>query len=170
VRELLKLVASIPGDTAEAGVFTGATSWITCEARQGLGTHWGFDSFDGLAEPSVADEGNWQAHDLTAEEANVRRLLEPYDAKIFKGWIPEIFEKAAGLDELVFAHIDVDLYEATLASLEFFYPKLVSGGILVCDDYGYTDCPGAKRAVDEYMAGREPVVHATTGQAIIFRR
>jgi hypothetical protein len=48
----MKLVAAIPGDTAEAGVFTGATSWIICDARRGMGTHWGFDSFDGLAEPT----------------------------------------------------------------------------------------------------------------------
>jgi len=48
-------------------------------------------------------------------------------------------------------HIDVDLYEPTLDSLNFFYPKLVKDGVIVCDDYGITQFPGAKKAVDEFL-------------------
>jgi hypothetical protein len=67
--------------------------------------------------------------------------------------------------------VDVDLYEATLGSLDFFYPRLVPGGMLVCDDYGFTTCPGATRAVDEFMSGRpEPIIHLPTGQGLVIKR
>lgn len=46
--------------------------------------------------------------------------------------------------------LDTDTYYSTKAELEHFYPKLVSGGILIIDDYGHAF--GTRRAVDEYFA------------------
>jgi macrocin-O-methyltransferase TylF-like protien len=48
-----------------------------------------------------------------------------------------------------FGHIDVDLYEPTRHAVEFFYPRLNDGGILVFDDFGFTTCPGAMVAIKE---------------------
>jgi O-methyltransferase len=171
IRELLKLVDELPGDTAEAGVYSGATSWFICEARTGQGgTHWAFDSFEGLSAPAGADGRYWTEGDLAVAEGPVRELLEPYGARVIKGWIPEVFDQAE-MEPLVFVHIDVDLYEPTLASLEFFYPRMATGGVLVCDDYGFATCPGATRAIHEFMDGRpEPVLHCPTGQGIIIKR
>ena len=171
LRELLKLVDGIEGDTAEAGVYLGASSWFICEARKGHDSvHWAFDSFEGLSTPTEQDGAYWHASDLTAAEDQARRVLEPYGAKVLKGWIPEVFERA-DIDALAFAHLDVDLYEPTLASMEFFYPLLVPGGVIVCDDYGFDTCPGATEAVDGYMSGRpEPVLHCPTGQGVIIKR
>jgi hypothetical protein len=91
---------------------------------------------------------------------------------VVTGWIPEVFRKAeADIGQLAFVHIDVDLYEPTRESLEFLYPRVASGGIIVCDDYGFISCPGAVRAIDEYMAGRpEPVLHCPTGQGVIIKQ
>ena len=47
----------------------------------------------------------------------------------------------------------------------------VPGGLLVFDDYGFSTCPGATRAVDEFMASRpEPVIEVPTGQAFVIKR
>ena len=54
-----------------------------------------------------------------------------------------------------FVHIDVDLYQPTLDCLEFFFPKLVSGGIIVCDDYNSSQFPGAKNAWDYYFKDKK---------------
>ena len=48
-------------------------------------------------------------------------------------------------------HIDLDLYEPTRNALEFGWEKLSDGGSLICDDYGFITCPGATRAVDEFL-------------------
>jgi len=171
VRSFAASVADLPGDTAEAGIYHGSTSWFICEALRGTGkTHHAFDSFEGLAEPGGADGQFWRRGDMLASEELARERLSPYPAEIHKGWIPACFEKAS-IEALCFAHIDVDLYAPTLEAMRFFYPLMVSGGVIVCDDYGFTTCPGAKRAVDEYMADRpESVVHVPTGQAFVVKR
>jgi O-methyltransferase len=171
VRTLVAAVAQLRGDSVEAGVYFGGTSWFICDTLAGTGkVHHAFDSFEGLSAPDAVDGTFWSAGDLRADEASVRRLLAPYPVRIHRGWVPEVFAGVA-LGELCFAHVDVDLYEATLGALEYFYHRLVPGGMLVCDDYGFTTCPGATRAVDEFMAGRpEPIIHLPTGQGLVIRR
>ena len=49
----------------------------------------------------------------------------------------------------------MDLYKPITDTLEFFYPKLVKGGIIICDDYNSTQFPGAKRAWDEFFKDKK---------------
>ena len=87
-----------------------------------------------------------------------------------RGLIPSRFPE---LDErsFSFVHIDVDLYQPTFDSIAFFYPRMIQGGLILCDDYGFTSCPGAKKAIDEFMADKpECVVQLPTGQALILKR
>ncbi len=69
--------------------------------------------------------------------------------RLHPGWIPERFADV-GDQSFAFVHVDVDLYEPTRNSLEFFWPRLAPGGILSCDDYGLTQFPGARQAVDPW--------------------
>jgi O-methyltransferase len=170
LRELLKLVDHLEGDTAEAGVYEGASSWLICKARGGRSTHWAFDSFEGLSAPNSLDGSFWSAGDLPSSEKSARALLEPLGATVLKGWIPEVFS-GARIERLVFAHVDVDIHDPTLASFEYFYDLVVPGGLIVCDDYGFTPCAGAKEAVDSFMAERpEKVIHSPTGQGIVIKQ
>jgi hypothetical protein len=53
--------------------------------------------------------------------------------------------------------LDTDWYASTGAGLEHLYPRLVSGGVLIIDDYGHYK--GQRLAVDEYLAARkEPIL------------
>lgn len=168
LRQLAASVGDLPGETAETGVYEGTTSAIVCRM---LGRcHHGFDSFEGVSRPDGVDGDYWSAGDLSASEGRARRVLEPLGARIYRGWIPEVFDQAE-VGELCFAHIDVDLYAPTRDSVAFFYPRLVPGGILLCDDYGFMTCPGARRAVDEFMADKpERIIEAPTGQGFIIKR
>jgi O-methyltransferase len=168
--QLLGQVHGVPGDTAECGVYRGTGSWLICRNSADAGrTHHAFDSFEGLSEPGTEDGTSWHGGDLAVGEAAVRALLEPYDARVYRGWIPDRFDEVADR-RFAFVHIDVDLYQPTLDSLEFFYPRLAAGAVVVCDDYGFTTCPGAKRALDEFMADKpETILHLPTGQGIVVR-
>jgi hypothetical protein len=53
-------------------------------------------------------------------------------------------------DQLAILRLDTDWYESTKHELDHLYPRLVSGGILIIDDYGHWQ--GARQAVDEYFA------------------
>lgn len=171
LRSILQLVDGLSGDTAECGVWTGASSWFICEqfAKSGR-THHCFDSFEGLSAPSTSRDGTyWQAGDLATSEKSARTTLAGYNVNFYRGWIPEHFAEIADR-HFAFVHIDVDLYQPTSDSIRFFYPRTVPGGILLLDDYGFTTCPGARQAIDDFMAVQpEPVVHLPTGQGLIIK-
>jgi hypothetical protein len=175
--QIIKAVSYVRGDTAECGVYKGASSYLILEAIEKLGkTHHAFDSFEGLSEPGLKDKVSgkripkWQKHDLTSLEDEVRNNLAGFEnLKIYKGWIPERFREISD-KRFSFVHIDVDIYQPTYDSLVFFYPRMSPGGIILFDDYGFESCPGVKRACDEYLTGKkERLIHLPTGQGMIIK-
>lgn len=114
LRSILPLVDGLPGDTAECGVYRGASSWLICEHfKNSEKTHYIFDSFRGLSEPTQEDGKYWVKGAFRASESLVRRRLSLYRVVICKGWIPDRFEEISA-QRFCFVHIDVDLYQPTL--------------------------------------------------------
>ena len=60
-------------------------------------------------------------------------------------------------EKISILRLDTDFYISTKIELEILYPKLVRGGILIIDDYGYWQ--GAKKAVDEYFENQNIWMH-----------
>jgi O-methyltransferase len=89
-------------------------------------------------------------------------------ASLHKGWIPEVL---AELPEAPwsFVHVDVDLYQPTLDCLKYFFPRLVPGGVIVCDDYGSPAFPGARRAWIEFCGDSLGYVALPTGQSVLVK-
>lgn len=177
---LAKSVRSMAGDTAECGSFHGAGSYLILSALQDeAGLHHIFDSFEGLSMPGDHDMPdaeeviNWQPGDLGISQQVVESNLSMFAERLkcYAGWIPERFGEVSDR-QFKLVHIDVDLYQPTRDAIEFFYPRLVEGGLLICDDYGYATCPGAHKAMNDFFAqpGREAVVHLTTGTGFIIKR
>ena len=69
---------------------------------------------------------------------------------IKKGWIPSRFDEIRN-EKFSFINIDVDLYEPTRDSLEFFYSRLIQGGCIHLDDYNLREWPGNKIALDSFL-------------------
>lgn len=174
---IAKAVRNIPGELAECGVFHGGSSHLMLVATRGTKKHlFGFDSFDGLSEPAEVDASSreetfkWKKHDMRMPEDIARANLHMHHGRftLYKGWIPERFHEVEDKN-FCLVHIDVDLYEPTLKSLEFFYPRMTSGGIIVCDDYGSEACPGAYKAMNDFFntTPENGVIHLTTGQGMV---
>jgi len=176
LREYVKLSNDLPGDLAECGCYVGTSAFFMAQASQ-HGTLYLFDSFQGLSNPDVVDQRTtkdvlpWSAGDLSTDEATLRHNLSRYDSiEVLSGWIPKRFDDVANRHFRV-VHIDVDLYEPTRDSLEFFYPRLVQGGVIVMDDYGFATCPGATQAAHEFASRHGVgVLHLATGQGVITKR
>lgn len=158
VYQLLRLIKDVPGDTAECGVYTGAMSWLICRANQNAASvrsHHLFDSFEGLSVPGTPDGSHWSRGDLSCNLERVKANLSEFADTLhyYPGWIPDCFAEVSGR-RFAFLHIDVDLHAPTRDALNFFYPLLNPGAIAVCDDYGFTSCPGATLAVDEVLSNK----------------
>jgi len=163
----LERTHGLQGKVAECGCFRGLSSFLMCSALRrhdsaftGAGYRI-FDSFQGLSAPreeDIVDDGsaefdrlkdNIVAGHYAATLETVRRTLAPFPAvEYFPGWIPAAFPSETA-SQYRFVHVDVDLYQPTLDSFEYFWPRLVPGAVVVCDDYNW---PGGRRAVEEFCA------------------
>jgi hypothetical protein len=174
MKELLKLALPLAGDIAECGVFRGASAFLLAKgiAAQAPDKRLHlFDSFAGLSAPSSdLDGAHWHSGDLACGLPEVASNLERHASLIVyhPGWIPDRFTDVSDRS-FCFLHVDVDLFEPTRDALAFFGPRMVPGGLIVCDDYGFETCPGARRAMDEHAAAvGQTIVHLPTGQGVIF--
>lgn len=167
LRELARRAATQDAATAECGVFNGLSSYVIASENGGVAHHV-FDSFEGLSEPGPRDGDHWSAGDLSASLDEVRsRLAALQNVEYHAGWIPVRFPDVSE-SRFSLVHIDVDLAEPTHEALEFFGPRMIAGGVMVIDDYGFDVCPGARRVTDEYaLKAGMPVIEAPTGQGVI---
>ena len=163
----------LEGAFAECGVYRGGTALLLSRTLKDKNKVLRlFDSFEGL--PAVNKEKDaWFSKGQfgATSAAAVEELLSDSQCMIDIrcGWIPETF---SGLEteHYAFAHLDVDLYQSALDCCSYFYPRLVPGGVLLFDEYGFAGARGEKDAVDEFFADkREPVVTLPTGQAIVLK-
>ena len=66
--------------------------------------------------------------------------------------IPQYVKQNPNL-QIALLNLDTDIYEPSITILNHLYPKIVKGGILILDDYGFF--PGETKAVDEFFNGKE---------------
>jgi hypothetical protein len=173
LQSCLRSIARLEGDVAECGVRQGRSTIFMLTADLRDRQYHLFDSFEGLSEPSSEDRMHngaqgWEKGALATEESVARANLRDFkNVNFHVGWIPETLEQVSDR-KFAFVHIDVDLYEPTVSSLAFFHDRLLPGGMIVCDDYGSARCPGARKAFDEFFAGRpEGIIELPTGQALV---
>ena len=168
------------GEVMECGVWKGGTAKVIRDELLKAGSNKKlhlFDSFAGMSKVNTERDRHVVGHfDDTSVEAVQHFVIGEIGAdpagicQFHPGWVPESF---GGLEELrfCFAHIDLDLYQSIADALEFVYPRLTKGGIIVFDDYGFASCPGAKRAVDAFVAEKpEEVLVLHSGQAVLVKR
>ncbi|MFH1605233.1 MAG: TylF/MycF/NovP-related O-methyltransferase [Pseudomonadota bacterium] len=187
VRLFRRVCAKVVGDVAECGCARGLSFLQLCMSFKpdhpdwtGEGFHV-FDSFEGLSEPSEKDIGlDASGPDAALIAANMApgRFAVPFElvrdnihrhfprVALHPGWIPSAFPAVAGR-AFCFVHLDVDLYQPTLDSLVYLFPRLAEGGAIITDDYNW---PGARAAFDEFCAAHRLHLHTTdTSQAFVLK-
>lgn len=144
---------NIPGAFAELGVYKGETARMF-HAMDSSREIFLFDTFDGFNEADLKQEdskdGKYSIHNFSDTSlALVKKLFVHTNSVHFlPGYFPDT---TAGLKELpyAFVHLDADLYLPTSKALEYFYPRLSPGGVIIIHDYNHT-WKGVTRAVDEF--------------------
>ena len=97
----------------------------------------------------------------TSVDLVLSKLTAPEKAVIRKGYFPETAE---GLDaKFAFVSLDADLYEPTYNGLEWFYPRMASGGVLLLHDYESARFSGVRAAVDAYEQTYGPLLLLPVG-------
>lgn len=168
---------ALPGDMAECGVYTGGTaqliSSVIAESKQ---LHKGFhlfDSFSGMPAESSPKRDYHSPGDFSDTSlARVKDRLRQYPfCEFHPGFMPATFDTVADIQQYSFVHVDVDIYPSVKVCCEWFWPRMVSGGVMIFDDYGFYPYRfAAKAAADEYFSQRiEKPIALPTGQAFVIK-
>jgi hypothetical protein len=158
----------IPGDVAQLGVYRGGSAKIIAECFKNKNRKvYLFDTFEGL--PEEVEEGQAKLFSDT-DFLEVQEYLKDYpDIEFRKGFFPDTAKDLSG-KIFSFVYLDGDMYESIRDGLNFFYPKLSPGGIILVDDYGSPKWTGVKKAVRE-LAAMENIeeIQTTWWQCLIIK-
>jgi hypothetical protein len=117
---------------------------------------YGFDSFEGLPEPSENDPPYWRRGEFSAALEDVsKRLridLRPH-VKLVKGWFSDSLARSdirGAIRSVAFARIDCDLYQSAGECLAFLETRLAHGAFLCFDDWTDDPSTGETRAFFEF--------------------
>jgi len=155
IENCARACGKLEGDIAEAGVYFGATARLLMRFFDGRKTIHLFDTFDVMpdADPEH-DLPEWWDPKKDLSVAKVKMLLEDFDkeglVKFYKGLFKDTLHEAKD-KRFCFVHVDCDLYQGAKDCCEFFYPRLVEGGIMMFHDYDVPAFPGIREAVEEYF-------------------
>lgn len=152
INELIRLIGETPdGLCVELGVYKGGSLKRMSDAFPKR-EFWGFDTFEGLPKVDWSESEPHNPGDFsdTSLESVQGFLSNNRRVKLIKGYFPEsIYPYKTDALQFSFVHVDTDFYQSVKACLDFFYPLLKPGGIMVFDDYDWPACPGVKQALDE---------------------
>lgn len=176
-------VKDLKGDFLECGVLKGFSSYLLRSLEDKLfkntiNNYFLIDSFEGLSDILEEDkpiDTNFPQHkkgDLSIDIKEVEILFKKFkNMHLIKGWIPKVFELLDENNKYKFVHLDVDLYQPTIDSLDYIYDKVVKGGIIITDDYQSPLFPGNQKAWEKYFKSKN--IHSwlglPSGQAVIIK-
>lgn len=165
---IVEKTKKIEGDIAEVGVYKGGSAKLICQTTNKL-IHL-FDTFEGLPDVGEYDSPIlFHKGDYCCSLEIIKEYLKDYsNVSFYKG----IFPYTAGPikdKKFSFVHLDVDLYKSTIDSLEFFYPRMSRGGVILSHDYPTTK--GVQKAFDEFFKDKTEIVISSFGtkQALVIK-
>jgi O-methyltransferase len=156
--------SKVRGDLAEVGVFRGGSARLMCEVKGDRALHL-FDTFAGLPKAGEFDP-KFQEGGFASSLSDVQRYLHPFpNVHFHPGFFPDT---AKGLEPSTFAfvHLDVDLFESTLSGLEWFYPRMNQGAILISHDY--STAQGVRKAFEDFFTKRPECLLELSGSQVAF--
>lgn len=175
--QLVAEAAKVPGALLEVGVWRGGTGALIARRAAALGiadTVYLADTFTGVVKAGEKDSqyrGGEHADTSEAIASDLLKKLELPNAKILKGIFPDDTADRVQESAIRFCHIDVDVYQSAKDILDWVWPRLSLGGIVVFDDYGFATCQGITRLVDEQRGRADrAVVHNLNGHAVVIKR
>ncbi len=157
---------NLTGDMAELGCFRGGMS-LLMRAACPFKTMYAFDTFTGI--PRVDPIDGHKVGEFASDDKTVERLTE---ANIYpiRGMFPESILPGMDKNRYAIGHFDGDTYSSCRDFIHFFWPRMVTGGVMVFDDYGWINCAGTTKAVDDFAAeNNAEVLEFTRYQCVIIK-
>lgn len=165
--------AGISGAIVECGVWRGGSSMAIALALVEAGSRdrdlYLFDTFGGMTEPEAVDRtsddrsavekmrarghkhmADWCYASIEDVRSNMESTQYPASRIHYvRGSVEETLPRST-IKQIALLRLDTDWYASTAAEMEYLFPLVAPGGVIILDDYGTWQ--GSRRAVDEYLA------------------
>jgi hypothetical protein len=178
IRLCVELTMFIGGNVAEVGVYRGGSADYIYSLLNFGNKLFLFDTFSGFPELTEHDPKAWEKDEFNWKTLlpdiyeKVKEHFKDKNVKIVKGDFPKSVENDEEVNNstFCFVHLDADAYLPTLNSLNYFYPKMVKGGIILLHDYNHQDTP-VRLVCDEFFKDKlEKVINTPTSQGFIIKQ
>lgn len=174
---LVNRTERLGGAMLEVGVWRGGTGALMAKRAQlaeAKDPVYLCDTFEGVVKAGVRDTTyKGGEHADTAEHIvnDLVRRLHLQNVRILKGIFPD--QTAHLIDPRArfrLCHIDVDVYDSAKDVMAWIWDRMVPGGIVVYDDYGFSVCEGITKYVNEQVDETDRLVlHNLNGHAIVIK-
>lgn len=174
-----KQAKNLDGDFVECGVNKGGSAITVIKYTDFQDTNkkfWLLDTYRGVDNSllskteknmGIGTRYNNNYNDCYDE---VLELFEGYsNVEIIKGRVPETLSQVTA-DKISYLHIDMNNATPEIAAAEYFWDRLVSGAIMLLDDYAWRTHKVQKEEFDKFASkiGIE-ILSMPTGQGLIIK-
>lgn len=178
------MAAHLPGDFVECGVNKGFMSsaimrlldWNSQDRCFNL-----LDTFSGVdcrylshADIDVGvverNKREIECGFYTFDIESVRQNFSEWkNTKIIVGAIPESLVEITS-KQIAFIHLDLNCSKPEVAASEYLWDRIVPGGIILMDDYGYVGYGSQKLGMDAFARSKGlPILSLPTGQGLLIK-
>lgn len=172
---LAQRTRAVPGALIEIGVWRGGTAAFLCAANATVRPAEKvqlFDTFSGVVKSVEGRDTRYKGGEHADTDASVvAELLASLGLNNYETHAGVFPEKTGSclVENVRMCHIDVDTYGSAKACLEFVWPKLSPGGMLVFDDYGFWGCEGVTELLNTESPEDALLVHNLNGHGILIK-
>lgn len=172
LQDRLHKINNIDGDIVECGTWRGGLAALILQHVLDHKLNkllFIYDTFEGMPEPGDKDHpdalrrygelkdgeySDWCRAGIDIVRDTLRQVTETYSdhCYLIEGKVEDTLE-VFGPQSIALCRLDTDWYSSTKVEMEVLFPRVVKGGYIIVDDY--SDWPGCKLAVDEYLANVE---------------
>ena len=161
------------GDIIEVGVWKGGTAGILGRAnKDGKGKLFFADTFKGVVKAGTADtlyKGGEHADTSKGLVIDLLKSLNVNNFQLLEGIFPDDFNDFSSVSVKV-CHIDVDTYLSAKEIFDFIWPRVIKGGVIIFDDYGFFGCEGVTKCVNELKLNDARIIHNLNGHALVIKK
>jgi O-methyltransferase len=169
-----KLATRVEGDFVECGVDHGGTAMGVLQLTEiSDRTFWLLDTFKGLDAGQLTAAEQRTAGFLDYEdsfERVSRTFADQKNVRLIRGTVPQTLPLVTA-PKVAFLHLDMNATVPEIAALQYFWPLMPAGGIVVMDDYGWPRHREQKAGFDRFAAEQPTaILQLPTGQGVMVKR
>jgi len=161
----------LEGDFVECGAYTGVGIKTVIDYLGGVNfpkMFWCYDIFE--HDDSMLNHA-MPEHNSNLYERVKEKFADYPQVELIKGLIPESFKDNCP-EKIAYLHIDLNQAPAEVAALEHLFDRVVSGGIIILDDYEWAGSYRPQKLAEDlwFEARHYRVMPLPTGQGLVIKR